>query len=62
MNELPECPNGCGIMHPHYDNVGIPYEQGGVPKIEVDYYYCPICTATDEDMEDIDEYDIPSDS
>jgi len=50
---LPECPNGCGIMHPDYDNVGFEPPEG-VPHYELTGYHCPRCGAV-ESLDGIEE-------
>jgi hypothetical protein len=39
---MPECPNGCCLMHPDFENNGFEPPEGA-PHYEFTGFYCPVC-------------------
>lgn len=53
-DDLPQCPNDCGLLHPHYENTGFT-PPDGAPHYEIESWYCPTCGYETSDPEVIDE-------
>ena len=54
--ELWDCPNGCGLLHQNWQNVGFTPPEGA-PHYEVEDYYCPACGFRTDNPEEINEED-----
>lgn len=53
-DELPICPNDCGVMIPQYENNGFEPPEGA-PHYELTHYRCPVCGAESEGDPDGEE-------
>ena len=52
--ELFDCPNGCGLLHQNFQNVGFEPPEG-LPHYQVEDYYCPVCKFRIDDPEELED-------